>query len=292
MDNGLPPALDRWAMANPLHVADSDPMIRQSGRYPRAAMNPLIGVSTSEMREAARANRLAEADPPMRELALGLAYPRAVEQCGGIPVVIPPLDRRGVDALLGRLSGLVISGGPDIHPLAYDAEPHPALGPTEPDLDAFEIALVRRALKRGIPILALCRGLQVLNVACGGTLIQDLPDQLPSDLNHRQTERGEVTTHAVDVQDGTLLASVFGSGEHAVNSFHHQAVETLGRGLRAVAWAPDDVVEAIEFPGATFALGVQWHAESLVDRDDHAGLFSGLVDAAARYETSRVRTAA
>src|SRR3954447_14172524 len=163
------------------------------------AMPPLVGISTSEMREPERTRRLDESEPPMRELALGLSYPRSFERAGAVPVVIPPLlDHERIDALLLRLGGLVISGGPDIHPSAYGEEPHPALGPTEPDLDCFEIALVRRADALGLPILGICRGMQVLNIARGGTLVQDVAD-------HRQEESGRVPTHRVVVKEGSHL---------------------------------------------------------------------------------------
>src|SRR5439155_5352362 len=144
---------------------------------PRVRLDPppLIGVSTSEMRIPARTRSLAESEPPMRELALGLAYPRSVERAGALPVVLPPMDLDDIEKLLDRLDGVMISGGPDLHPSAYGEEEHPALGPTERDLDAFELTLVRAADARGMPILGICRGEQVLNVARGGTLFQDLP---------------------------------------------------------------------------------------------------------------------
>jgi putative glutamine amidotransferase len=258
-------------------------------RYARRAVltagrPPLIGVSTSEMRAAARTHALDESEPPMRELALGLAYPRSLERTGAIPVVLPPLDLEHVDALLDRIGGLMISGGPDVHPSVYGQEPHEALGPTEPDLDAFELELLRRADARGMPILGICRGEQLLNIARGGTLIQDVPDAVGAEVGHRQEEPGRMPTHSVVIAAGTRLEGVMGRQEHDVNSFHHQAVCDLGRGLRAVAWAPDGVIEAIEAPERDFVVGVQWHAESLSEREDQAGLFNAFVAAAARYE--------
>ena len=246
---------------------------------------PLIGISTSEMRSPERTRRLAESDPPERELALGLSYPKAIELAGAVPVVLPPLDVAGVDAILDRLGGLVLSGGPDLHPSAYGAEPDPDLGPTEPDLDLWELALARRADALGLPILGICRGLQVLNVARGGSLVQDLP-------GHRQEESGRMTTHVVRVESGTRLAAALGDGEHAVNSFHHQAVERLGERLHPVAWSPDGLIEGLEAADRPFVLGVQWHAESLVGRPDQDALFAALVEAAALHETARGRVAA
>jgi putative glutamine amidotransferase len=257
-----------------------------------AGRPPLIGVSTSEMRAAARTHALDESEPPMRELALGLAYPRSLERTGAIPVVLPPMDLEHVDALLDRLGGLMISGGPDVHPSVYGEEPHELLGPTEPDLDAFELELLRQADARGMPILGICRGSQLLNIARGGTLIQDVPEAVGDQIGHRQEEPGRIPTHTIVVAAGTRLEGVLGRQENDVNSFHHQAVKQLGDGLRATAWAPDGVVEAIESPDRDFVVGVQWHAESLSDREDQAGLFNGFVAAAVRYEAAGLRAQA
>jgi putative glutamine amidotransferase len=257
-----------------------------------AGRPPLIGVSTSEMRAAARTHALDESEPPMRELALGLAYPRSLERTGAIPVVLPPMDLEHVDALLDRLGGLMISGGPDVHPSVYGEEPHAALGPTEPDLDSFELELLRRADERGMPILGICRGEQLLNIARGGTLIQDVPEAVGAEVGHRQEQPGRVPTHTIVLAAGTRLEGVMGRQQHDVNSFHHQAVRELGRGLRATAWAADGVIEAIEAPDRDFVLGVQWHAESLSEREDQAGLFNAFVAAAARYEAADTRAEA
>jgi putative glutamine amidotransferase len=257
------------------------------------ARPPLIGVSTSEMRIPERTHSLAESEPPMRELALGMSYPRSVERAGALPVVLPPVDVEHVEALLERLDGLMLSGGPDIHPSAYGAAEHPALGPTERDLDAFELALVRAADARGMPILGVCRGLQMLNIARGGTLIQDIPDLIGEQIDHRQEKPGRVPTHEIVLETGSRLEGVMGRAEHEVNSFHHQAIDRLGEHLRVVARAPDGVIEGIEAPDRDFVVAVQWHAESLAEREDQAGLFSAFVAAAARYaEAGRRQEAA
>jgi putative glutamine amidotransferase len=248
-------------------------------------MPPLIGISTSEMRAPERTRALAKGEPPTRELALGLSYPRSIDLAGGVPVVIPPLGHERIDALLARLGGLVISGGPDIHPSAYGEEPSPALGPTEPDLDAFEIAMVHRADALGLPILGICRGLQVVNVARGGTLVQDV-------AGHRQEEPGRVPTHKVAMKEGSKLESLMGRGEHPVNSFHHQAVRRLGRGLEAVAWSLDGVIEGIEATDREFLVGVQWHAESLSTLPDQDRIYQDFLAAARRFEAAGRRAAA
>jgi putative glutamine amidotransferase len=235
-----------------------------------------------------------EGDPPQREMALGMVYLRAVERAGGIPVVLPPQSLERIDDLLDQLSGLCISGGPDIHPKAYGASPSPDLGPTEPDLDAFELAIIQAADARGIPVLGICRGAQAMNVARGGTLIQHLPDVTDGTIDHRQETPGRLTSHEVAVAPDSLLHRIVGADRVPVNTFHHQAAQRLGRGLRVVATAPDGTVEAIEGAGPGLYLGVQWHAEGLVDRPEHLALFAELVDAAAEYRDSaqRERTAA
>ena len=235
------------------------------------------------MRIPERTHSLAESEPPMRELALGMSYPRSLERVGAVPVVIPPVDVAHVPELISRLDGLMLSGGPDIHPAAYGEPEHSALGPTERDLDLFELALVQAADELAMPILGVCRGLQLLNVARGGTLIQDIPDALGTQINHRQELPGRIPTHGVVLDNDSRLEGAMGRQQHEVNSFHHQAVERLGHHLKAVARAPDGVIEAIEAPDRDFVVAVQWHAESLAEREDQAGLFSAFVAAADRY---------
>lgn len=243
---------------------------------------PLIGVTTSEVRVGEQVDQTPEGEPPRREMALGLTYLRAIEAAGGLPVVIPPLDLEAVEPLLDRLSGLCLSGGPDLDPSAYQARRHPNLGPVEPELDLFELELARCGDARGLPILAICRGEQALNVARGGTLHQHLPDRPGTTLEHRQRAPAQKSTHAVAISAGSRLARLLGRRNAKVNSFHHQAVDRLGTGLRAVAWSPDGVIEGVEAPGRDFVVGVQWHAETLVHRRDNASLFTGLVEASAR----------
>jgi putative glutamine amidotransferase len=247
---------------------------------PARTLHAIIGLSTSEMREPARVYHDPHGEPPQQELALGLTYPQAIRRAGAVPVVIPPLDVDSIEPLLDGLCGLCLSGGPDLHPAIYGAEPHPLLGPTEPHLDSFEIALVRAAEARELPVLAICRGLQVLNVARGGTLVQDLPTQRPSEIGHRQKEVGWVATHGVRLQAGSLVAACLGETELRVNSFHHQAVDVLGSGLRIVGWAPDGTVEAVEATDRRFTVAVQWHAESMVRSPEQERLLAAFTHAA------------
>jgi putative glutamine amidotransferase len=242
---------------------------------------PLIGVTTSEVRRKQRAKPLPQGDLPQPEIVLGVVYARAVEQAGGVPVVLPPLADRDVEPLVEHLAGICVSGGPDIDPAAYGADRHPKLGTVEPELDAFELAVVRRADALGLPVLGICRGCQVLNVARGGTLHQHVPDVSDGSVAHRQTASGRETTHDVRIEPGSRLAGLVGPEDLAVNAFHHQAVDRPGRGLRAVAWAPDGIVEGIEGDGDALYLGVQWHVETLVHLERHARLFEALVDRAA-----------
>jgi putative glutamine amidotransferase len=217
-------------------------------------------------------------------MALGLPYLRGLEAAGGLPVVMPPLHDEAIEPLLDRFDGICLSGGPDLDPQGYGAEPHPQLGPIEPDLDRFELAVARRADARGMPILAICRGTQALNVVRGGALHQHLPE-ISTEISHRQLIPGDQTSHAVAVEPGSRLAAALRSEEVEVgdridvNSFHHQAIDRLGEGLRISARAPDGTIEAVEDPSRPFLIGVQWHAETLVHRPYEAALFRHFVEA-------------
>ena len=239
----------------------------------RRSVRPLIGVTTSEVRVAPRFPHTPQADPPRPEMALGLSYSQAIAAAGGVPVVLPPVDIEGIEPLLGRLAGVCLSGGPDLHPGAYGAEPQQQLGPTWPELDAYELALARRADALGVPLLAICRGMQTLNVARGGTLHQHID-------GHRQDVPCEHPSHSVEVAADSLLGVLVAARRIGVNSFHHQAIAAVGHGLRPVAWADDGVIEAVEAHGARFLLGVQWHAEGLVARAEQRALLTAFVDAA------------
>ncbi|MEP6953901.1 MAG: gamma-glutamyl-gamma-aminobutyrate hydrolase family protein [Solirubrobacteraceae bacterium] len=234
-------------------------------------MRPLIGVTTSELRHGNPATLQRHSEPIHPEMALGMTYLRAIERAGGMPVVLPPVGLDVTAELIARLDGICLSGGPDLDPDAYGApDRHAELGPTEPRLDVFELAVARAADARGLPILGVCRGAQALNVARGGTLHQHI-------AGHRQTEGGSTPTHDITVQPRTRLAGLLRRRELGVNSFHHQAVDTPGDGLRVVAHATDGTVEAIEDRSRRFVVGVQWHAEAMVDVRAHLAIFERLV---------------
>jgi putative glutamine amidotransferase len=201
-------------------------------------------------------------------------YADRVAQAGGAPVLLPPMP--GIERTLPRLDGLVLSGGGDIDPARYGSPRDPESGPASDDRDSAELALCRAALDLGLPLLGICRGLQVINVALGGTLFQHLPDIVGH--NAHSPSSGRYGSHDVRVAPDSRLARVLGRTELPVPTHHHQAVDKLGQGLAATAWTADGIVEAAEFPdaGVPFMLAVQWHPEA----DDDLSLFRGLVAAA------------
>jgi putative glutamine amidotransferase len=244
---------------------------------------PLIGISASEIRQSQMIRQIQEGEPPGHEIALGLNYVRAVTDAGGLGIVLPPSDRDLVPGLLERIDGLCLSGGPDIDPSVYGAEPHSCLGPADSDLDRFEIELARGAVERDLPLLAICRGMQVLNVSRGGTLFQHLPDLSSSSLDHRQDMPGDHPGHRVELDPSSRMAASLDQSVLEVNTFHHQGVDSVGRDLVPAGWADDGLVEAVEITGQRFALGVQWHAELMGDARAGLPLFSQLVESAQEY---------
>jgi putative glutamine amidotransferase len=204
-------------------------------------------------------------------------YVRSVEQAGAVPLVLPPVRAEDGGLVLDRLDGLVLSGGVDVDPALYGRAAHPRLGRVNRRRDDFELALVDEALRRGLPLLGICRGLQVLNVARGGTLLQDIPSELEGAMDHDACGRRWRRAHPVDVLPGTRLRGILGRSEISVNSFHHQAIDALGDGLVVSARCPGDgLVEGVEVPGERFAVAVQWHPESFWNRPDS---FQPLFDA-------------
>jgi putative glutamine amidotransferase len=208
-----------------------------------------------------------------------LAYVRAVERAGGRPLVVPP-SAEAVEETLDALHGLVLSGGADLDPASYGAEPHAETDGVRPERDGAELALLEAALARDLPVLAVCRGSQILNVARGGDLVQHLPEVVGHE-GHKDTP-GVFSDHDVEVVSGTKLHDVVG-GRAPVKSHHHQGYGSLGKGLRESARADDGTVEAIEDPSRRFALGVLWHPEEGED----AALFEALVAEARRYMEER-----
>ncbi|MCD0449530.1 gamma-glutamyl-gamma-aminobutyrate hydrolase family protein [Actinocorallia sp. API 0066] len=225
---------------------------------------PLIGVTTYQ--EAARWGVW------VREAALlPVSYTRSVERAGGVPVLLPPYaEQDAVETLLARLDGLVVAGGPDVDPAKYGAAPHERTGAPDLARDRFESALLRAAVEGGKPFLAICRGLQLLNVVRGGTLVQHLPDTVGHE-GHAPVP-GRFSRHRVQISPASRTGTILGELAD-VPTYHHQAVDVLGRGLVAVAWARDQVVEAVEVEGHRFGLGVQWHPEE----GDDLRLFEALV---------------
>lgn len=242
---------------------------------------PLIGI-TAEMQAAGWGDSV-------REAALSPAsYAYAVVQAGGIPVLLPPVVPGAAARLAAGLDGLLFSGGADIDARRYGAEPHERADPPDHARDAFEFELIRVAIEAGLPFLAICRGLQLLNVARGGTLIQHLPEAVGHDRH--APDPVKMAAHEVRIEAGSRLGLLLGP-QAEVPTCHHQAVQRPGSGLTAVAWAQDGVVEALVLDGHPFGIGVQWHPEEGADLrifdelSEAAGADRALVPAAP-YRTS------
>ena len=229
-----------------------------------------------------------------KKVVIGVAWPKAdyvsaLQQAGAEVRELTPAKDRLPDALEG-CDGVLLTGGPDVDPMFYGENDRHQTVEIEAARDAYELALAHEALKRDLPLFAICRGAQVLNVAAGGTLIQDIPSQRPTQLKHSLTEPKNVQAHDIDVTPGTCLALLLGDrgvSHVPVNSRHHQSVKTPAPGFVVSATAPDGVVEAIERPEARFCLGVQWHPENFWRTGEFSGLFNGFVDAARRFQNSR-----
>jgi putative glutamine amidotransferase len=207
------------------------------------------------------------------------AYVRAVDQAGGRPLLIPPSER-GLEETLDAVDGVLFSGGSDLDPELYDQEPHPATSGVVAERDRAELALLEAALARDMPVLAVCRGSQVLNIARGGDLVQHLPDVV-GDEKHKHTP-GTFADHDVTLEPGTRLAGLLGD-RAPVKSHHHQGIGRLGEGLKVAAYAEDGTVEAVEDTSHRFAFGVLWHPEAGED----LRLFEEFVGAAADYRAAR-----
>lgn len=249
-------------------------------------MTPVIGV-TANLREDPKSE---EQRPLGHFVRADFDYVDGVVGAGGIPMVLPPIVEMA-EKVAVRIDGLLLSGGSDLDPSYYGEEPVPELNATVPKRDAFEIALVEHALERGIPVFGICRGLQILNVALGGTLYQDLPSQLHPDLiAHRQQVPKWQWTHEVEVDGNSKVAGIMETDDIRVNSYHHQAIKDLSDDLVAVAHSSDGVIEAAESPNLSerWLVGVQWHAEAMRDvGPENRNLFRAHVVAAERYALRR-----
>jgi putative glutamine amidotransferase len=214
-------------------------------------------------------------------------YVDAVQHAGGLALLLPPDPRlvEAPDELVAKLDGLLLAGGADIDPAIYGQDPHPQTQETVPERDACELALTRCAIERDVPVLGICRGMQLINVALGGSLTQDLPEHLGHEQHRKVIGSFEGSDHDVDVLDGTLAMRVIGAARHGTKSHHHQGVDRLGEGLRVSALSPaDELIEAVELPERSFVLGVQWHPEA----DAMSPVIGGLVQAAGQHARGRV----
>ncbi len=200
-----------------------------------------------------------------RAVLMNRDYPAAILAAGAAPVLIPPTaDRPVLGRILQSLDGLVLTGGGDLDPVRYGARRIPECGESDETRDESDLYLCAEALRRGLPILGICRGFQVLNTALGGELYQDIGTEYGNALEHRRMDDPAGQVHGIDIAGGTLLSRILGRKTLGVNSRHHQGLRTIGRGLIISARAPDGLPEAIELPGESFVLAVQWHPESLL----------------------------
>ena len=251
---------------------------------------PVIGIPTQTLQSLGGVS--AEIPPSW---VMSQRYILTLTTAGALPWMIPLVgnDEHTMRGIYEELDGVFLPGGADIDPVSYGRDPHPLCDKTDPARDQAELVLARWAMADDKPVLGVCRGLQLLNVAAGGTLFEDLAEQRPKSVKHDYFPFGGSTytrdylAHDVEVADGSRLARIFGAGRLPVNSMHHQGVRELGRGLVASAWAPDGLVEAIEGDGL-FALGVQWHPEALTENDSRARrLFEEFIAAATTWRESR-----
>ncbi len=238
--------------------------------------SPIIGITTGR-----KADEAGESWVQVTE-----AYVRAILHAGGLPILLPVgLAGERLREIQPRLAGVLLTGGDDIDPLVFNGAPHPKVAGVDPLRDDLELSLARWASATAVPFLGICRGCQVVNVALGGTLFTDIPDQVPGAVRHGHL-KGEPTSrlaHDVTVEPGSCLAGILGTLALPTNSWHHQAAKETGAGLVITARATDGVIEALELPGHPFGLAVQWHPEWLPGVKPHEAIFSAFIEAANRF---------
>ncbi len=242
-------------------------------------LRPVIGIASDVLTQ-----------PGERDRAfVYTTYVDAVRRAGAVPVLVPP-QPENASAIVEELHGLILAGGEDCDPAVYGDEKHPTTETMDPRRQSNDLTLARAARDRGIPTLGICLGVQVMNVAAGGTLIQDINSAIETTIEHASepTDRGR---HGVTIEPGTKLASILGARELDVNSSHHQAIRDVGQGLQVTAHAPDGIIEGLEDPGHPFYVGVQWHPEDMGGEESAERLFGAFVEAARRYATRRHESA-
>lgn len=220
-----------------------------------------------------------------RRVRLNEAYVNAVRAAGLVPLILPPLDPAAVGTILGTVAGVVLTGGEDVDPAEYGTAMHPRANPPHRARDKCELAVARQARALGLPTLGICRGIQVINVALGGTLIQDIPSERPSSIEHDSNAERSTRVHEVQIDGDSMLAQAVGATSITVNSYHHQAIDQPAPHIRVTARAPDGIIEGIESTGDHWwMLAVQWHPEDLAadDKPWDRGLFRAFAEAVGR----------
>lgn len=213
------------------------------------------------------------------------SYWQSVIAAGGLPYLLPPLEKKEqVEQMLQKLNGLILTGGPDVHPHYYQEEPCLGIGAVDRQRDSFELNCIEIALRKSLPLLAICRGVQILNIALGGNVYQDIKSVVPDVLEHFQTAPGSIPWHRVSFSPHSLFARLHNAEQLAVNSFHHQAIKRVAPDLLAVGWSSDGIIEAVESEKYPFILGVQWHPERMAEHDrEYLKEFSLLIEWAREY---------
>jgi putative glutamine amidotransferase len=241
-------------------------------------MKPIIGIASDIF-----------TSPGERDRAfVYTTYVESLRRAGAIPVLIPPQPENAEEIVSG-LDGLVLAGGEDCDPALYGEEKHPSVEPMDQRRQVNDVTLARVARSAGIPTLGICLGVQVMNVAAGGNLIQDINSAIETDIEH-VSEPEDRARHQVRIESGTHLRSILGRDEIDVNSSHHQAIRRVGEGLRVTAHASDGVIEGVEDPKHPFYVGVQWHPEDMPGEESATALFGAFIDAARKYAEERVST--